>query len=157
MESNTPLEPYVPVMGRPSLYSEELVETICDRIAGGEALVNICKDEGMPSRLTVLKWLNKYEEFGNLYAKAREAQADFYLEQIIDIADEEPMIETESTDKKTGEIVVERKYDNAGINRNRLRVDTRKWALAKLAPKKYGEKILTEDDGTLVIVNGRDI
>ena len=33
------------------------------------------------------------------------------------------------------------KIDNAMVQKQRLRVDTRKWLLSKMAPKKYGDKL----------------
>jgi hypothetical protein len=48
--------------------------------------------------------------------------------------------------------------DHEHINRSRLRIDTRKWYLCKLAPKRYGEKVSVEatggEGGPLVVVTG---
>lgn len=123
-------------MGRPSDFSPEIANEICDRLAKGESLKSITgsdRDDWMPSETTVRRWLageeEWNEEFRRQYAHAREAQADTYFEEIVDIADE-PV--TESVE----------------VQRNRLRMDARKWVASKLAPKKYGDKLaLTDGDG----------
>lgn len=90
----------------------------------------------MPNISTVIKWCFDFPEFSTQYTKAREIQADVIFEQLFEIADEMPLMDTHN--EKTGHS--ETKIDNAGINRNRLRVDTRKWALARMNSKKYGDK-----------------
>jgi hypothetical protein len=42
--------------GRPTLYTPETVDRICDRLADGESLKAICREPGMPSERTVLTW-----------------------------------------------------------------------------------------------------
>jgi hypothetical protein len=72
--------------GRPSHYSAEIADTICDRLAGGESLRAICADAGMPDRATVSRWLAHYEEFRDLYGSARECQAESLVDEILKIA-----------------------------------------------------------------------
>lgn len=126
--------------GRPSKYSEELVNEICRRIStGSDGLNKICEEKDMPSTVTVYGWLNnpKYIEFLNKYVRAREEQADLLADEIIQIADE--------TSKDTLLIkqhgVLTEVENKEWINRSRLRVDARKWKASKLAPKKYGDKV----------------
>ena len=75
-----------PKRGRPSDYSAEIADTICDRLAGGESLRAICADAGMPDRATVSRWLARYEEFRDLYGCAREWQAECLVDKILEIA-----------------------------------------------------------------------
>jgi len=117
-------------MGRKSTYSEKVADQICERLAAGESLNAICKDEGFPAESTVRDWaLDDVQGFAAKYTRAREAQADFYAQQIVDIADEQ------------GEVLREdgSKFD-PDVNRDRLRIDARKWFASKVAPKKYGDK-----------------
>ena len=107
--------------GRPSKYSDELAEKICEKIANGRSLRSICAEDGMPSAVTVCKWLSENEEFSKQYARAREEQADYFAEEIIEIADS---AEAES----------------AAVSKAKLQIDARKWAASKIAPKKYGDK-----------------
>lgn len=119
--------------GRPSDFTPEIANEICERLAKGESLRKICspeRDDFMPGQTTVYRWLNDNEEFRKQYAHARERQADFYAEEIIEIADQ-PNVRTTAD----GETVA------SDPQRDRLRVDARKWLAGKLAPKKYGDKI----------------
>ena len=115
-------------MARPSLYTQQLADEICERIAAGESLRKICIDKHMPSAVTAHAWLNRADSaFLKQYVRARDCQADLYAEQIITIADGVA--------------------DNEQTQRDRLRVDARKWVAARLAPKKYGDRVLTELSG----------
>jgi hypothetical protein len=124
------------------LYSESVVDAICHRIGQGESLVKICKTPGLPSRSVFMGWLlqNKHPGLQDKYARAREAQADFYAEEIIEISDEESLTTRHSKPNEDGEVAVEVVFDATAVARNRLRVDARKWYASKVAPKKYGEK-----------------
>jgi hypothetical protein len=132
--------------GRPSKFKRSVAEEICRRLALGESLVKICATEGMVDISTVFRWLDKKPEFRDMYDLAREAQAEFYANQIIDISDETPI--TEQPDPDGG---VTMKIDAAGVQRNKLRVDARKWVAAKLLPRKYGERMLNEVRGNLAV------
>jgi hypothetical protein len=134
-------------MARPSDYTEEIAAEICEHIANGNSMRTICAADGMPAPATVYRWLIEREAFQEQYARARERQADFYAEEIIQISDDGAN-DTYATD--TGEAT-----NHDVIARSRLRVDARKWYASKLAPKKYGEKITQEltgkDGGSLVV------
>src|SRR5271170_5774058 len=73
--------------GRPALYSTELAQRICDRLTDGETLTNICKEPGMPSRITVWRWIRNNEEFETNYARAREAGAYWLDDKMMDEAE----------------------------------------------------------------------
>lgn len=62
--------------GRPSIYSQELAATICERLIHGEGLRAICRDDAMPSISTVIDWIKDKQEFSAQYARARELQAE---------------------------------------------------------------------------------
>lgn len=126
--------------GRPSDFSQELADLICERISDGESLRSICEDDDLPSRTTVFRWLAKNLDFRDQYARAREEQADVLVEEMLEIADDS------SGDEQTDE------HGNVRLNsefaqRSKLRVDTRKWIASKLKPKKYGEKVTQEITG----------
>ena len=73
-------------IGRPSGYSIDIAEEICERMANGKGLREICRADDMPDRTTVLRWLEKQADFRVQYARAREALMDFYQEEILRIA-----------------------------------------------------------------------
>jgi hypothetical protein len=74
------------------------------------------------------------EEKSKQYARATEMRADRMAEEILELADnfEHDIMKTSDGREVT---------DHAVVNRDRLRVDSRKWLLSKLHPKKYGDKV----------------
>jgi hypothetical protein len=129
--------------GRPSLYSEELAARICERLAFGETLRAICRDEDMPSETTVRRWaLDDVEGFSAQYARAREIGYHGMFDEIKDIADT-PKEGVTVTEKPTG---TETRHGDM-IEHRRLQVDSRKWMLARALPKIYGDKQSLEVGG----------
>lgn len=130
--------------GRPSDYSAEIATLICTRLGLGESLREICRDDDMPSKSTVMRWLASNSEFRDQYACAREVQADYYAEEIIEISDDgsNDWMERRRSDGSSEEV-----ENKEVLARSRLRVDTRKWLMARMAPKKYGDKITQEVTG----------
>ncbi len=128
--------PKKPKKGRPSLYSDKLAAEICRRLAEGETLRSVCRDKAVPDKATVLRWLGdkKKADFREQYVYAREMQADALFDEALEIADDASGDWTEDKDGK-------KVLDHENIQRSRLRVDTRKWAAGKMAPKKYGDKL----------------
>lgn len=104
--------------GRPSGYSEEVAGTICQEIMEGKSLRTICAGKDMPSASTVYAWLGQSPEFQDMYARAREIQADVLADEILEIADAD-----------------------LDPNRARVMIDARKWLAGKLRPKKYGDRV----------------
>jgi len=130
--------------GRPSIYSQELAATICERLIHGEGLRAICRDDDMPNISTVIDWINKKPEFSAQYARARELQAELLLDEILEIADDSSK---DTVDTGMGKVV-----DHEVIQRARLRVDTRKWAMGKMS-RKFNDKVIQEHTGA----NGKDL
>jgi hypothetical protein len=125
--------------GRPTDYTQETADIICERLADGESLRTICDDADMPARSTVFRWLSLHKEFSDQYARAKEVQAEVLADELISIADDgrNDWMERKDAD---GENIGWRENGEA-LRRSALRIDTRKWVAAKLLPKKYGEKI----------------
>lgn len=121
-----------------STFTQELADAICERLADGESLRAICADEAMPARATVFKWLADNPAFSDQYAHARAEQADAIFDDILDIADDgsNDWMERKDADEQN----IGWRENGEALRRSALRVDARKWVLAKLAPKKYGDK-----------------
>jgi hypothetical protein len=132
--------------GRPPLeFDQEIADRICEGIADGKSLRSIVRDdETLPARSTIFKWLASNKSFADQYAKARESQADVLFEEILDIADESHTTEKMIGQGDDAEVAIV--YDSVAVQRNRLRVDARKWMAGKLRPKKYGEKLELSGD-----------
>lgn len=117
-------------MGRPSIFSEDLAETIADRLAGGESLAQIGADDAMPSLRTMIRWSNEREDFGTIYAHAREAQAEGMDEKILTTAD-----------KATSETAAA----------DRVKIDAYKWRAARLNPRKFGDRMGVDVNGDIKV------
>lgn len=128
-------------MGRPSEFTQETADAICEALIEGRSLRSICTDDGMPAASTVCRWLSANDEFRKQYAHAREAQADTLADETIDIADDGT---NDWMERKNAEGAGGVEYNGDHVQRSRLRIDTRKWFASKLAPKKYGEKLGVE-------------
>ena len=128
--------------GRLTKYTVALANELCRRIAEGESLRAICKDEHQPSVRTIMNWLfdGEHKEFEQEYARARRVQAEMFAEEIIDIADD---ASGDTTTGKDGEPVTDRE----NIQRSRVRIDARKWIASKLLPRVYGDKIQHTGEG----------
>lgn len=139
--------------GRPVEFSQEIADKLLEQIATtSKSLKRICDDPDLPSVRTVFNWLAKGEEknadpifatFLHQYARAREHQADFLADEIIEIADDSSrdklrVKRVKNADGGSMELVEE---DKEFTNRSKLRVEARKWVASKLKPKKYGDKI----------------
>ena len=131
-------------LGRPQIYTQELADKICEEIStSNKGLRTICKELGI-STMTVLRWLSDEEkkDFRVQYARAKEEQADHLAEEILEIADDSTRDDKTILDKQGNPIIVE---NTEWTKRSQLRVDARKWIASKLKPKKYGDKLQTEN------------
>jgi hypothetical protein len=136
-------------VGRPKKYTKEIGNEICKRLMLGDSLRTICKNKKLPSATTIFNWLadeefNKETKFLEQYERAREIQADYLADELIDIADDgrNDYMERKGKNGQTYNAI-----NTEHVQRSRLRIDTRKWIASKLKPKKYGEKMDLTSDG----------
>ncbi len=102
-------------------------DRIFEAMRNGQSLRNYCTLNSLP--LTkVYEWLNS-DEFRENYADAQAARADYFFDEILNIADDCPP-------------------DKEEVARAKLRIETRKFAMARMSPKKYGEKFNVDLSGT---------
>jgi hypothetical protein len=115
-------------------YSEALALEICERVAEGETLLDICDEAGMPSRGSIYRWLIAYPAFGDNYARAKEEQGHVFAERAVSIA-------MKARDPQLG----------------RLQMDGCKWYAGKLNGK-YSDRQTLEHTGPggqpLMIITG---
>ena len=121
--------------GRPTKFTQELADLICERMANGETLRSICRDINLPAS-TVIEWTMNNKGFSEQYTQARQKQADSYADMILDEA-----------------------FNSHDAQIGRLRVDALKWVASKLAPKRYGDKVEVEQTGTqkIRVIMGGDV
>ena len=132
--------------GRPTNYTEALAEEICDRLASGESLLHMCHDDHIPAQGVIFQWLRKHESFREKYAIARQYWAEAEFEKLMQIAD------TPQVGIKTKTVESEGKVTNETISMDmtdhrRLQVDARKWALARMNGRRFGDKASVEHSG----------
>jgi hypothetical protein len=104
-------------------FRQDIADEICKRIMKGESLASVCRDDFMPRRQVVYDWLAANKIFADNYARATEVRADHVFDEVMDIADDPMNLTPEN------------------LNAARLKIDARKWALGKMQPKKYGDKL----------------
>lgn len=109
--------------GSESSYTRTVGEAICLRLANGESLISIVRDPDMPCYGTVYGWLKRHPEFEEAYVQARMIQADFFLDEAREVA----LGSTHET-----------------VWSDRLAFDTIRWMTARMAPKKYCERLLLD-------------
>ena len=139
--------------GRPSKYTPEIAQEMCNRLAEGEPLRQICRTEGFPAWQTVYDWMYRDDALGEkgvglsgAIARARELGYDAMAEECLIIADNHQlgMKEITTVDAKGNESVSYSREDMLG--HRKLQIETRLKLLAKFNPKKYGERIALAGD-----------
>lgn len=99
----------------------------------------LCKAEGMPDPMSVYRWLRDKPDFTLQYEASREMAAEAFANEVIELADAECPVDTKG------------RMDSGFVQRQRLRVDTRKWVASKLLPKVYGDKLDVAHSGSVSI------
>lgn len=128
--------------GRPTSYTEEIGRRICEQIIDGKGMVEICaSSDDFPTDRCVYQWINRYEEFRQMYFEAKAICAERMAEDLLAIADDgrNDWMERQNGD---GYIV-----DHEHVGRSKLRVDTRKWLMCHLAPMRFGNVLKNEHSG----------
>lgn len=116
---------------------EQDFEYVCLEIEKGRALRKCCTDF-----MSVDKFHSMCKESADLnerYARAKDIQADYLFDELKDISDGDDIID-----------------DQVKIQRDRLKIDARKWILAKMAPKRYGDKIEIDSTSKVEITQRPD-
>lgn len=113
-------------------YTDEIASTICERIADGASLRTICRTEGMPSRGVVSRWIDKHAAFAGSMANARVLQADALADSMADIED----------GVLAGDIEP---------NAARVALGSLQWRAARLAPKRWGDRVETVHSGEVKV------
>lgn len=129
-----------------SRYTDEIAAEICERLANGEPLRAICRDDHMPSWQRFYEWVASDDEFAGRIARARELGYDAIAEDALDIADT-PVVGERREETEDGVKVVREDM----LGHRKLQIETRLKLLAKWSPKKYGERIQQEITGKLTL------
>lgn len=119
--------------GRPTKYTNILAEEICTAIASSSKGIKVlCQEHpNWPNKDTIFTWLKDNKDFSDRYARAKQAQIECVVDELLDIADDvsnDQLIDSEGQPH----------FNSQAVQRARLRIDTRKWLACKLVPKVYG-------------------
>jgi hypothetical protein len=104
------------------------VDIVCERISAGESLRSILhtgRESHLPAPVNFLRWLTENDSWDKQYVRACQVRADLMFDELLEIADSEPP-------------------DILRVQDNKLKIDTRKWILSRMNPKKYGDKNTVE-------------
>jgi hypothetical protein len=99
------------------------IDAICDEISQGKSLHAWCVENGMKN-MTVTDWINADKDRAVKYARARDERSDTYFESLGEVGEQAVRAETA--------------VEVAGL---RLKADNIKWMLARMSPRKYGDKL----------------
>lgn len=123
-------------MGIHTTFTQEIADEICQRLAEGEPLRQICRDEHMPAWRTVYCWREQFPEFDTAISRARDIGTDAIAEDTLNLIDTEPEF-AESWSNGGGS----KHRDSAHVTWLKNRVEQRMKLLAKWNPKRYGDKL----------------
>lgn len=125
-------------------YRQDIAEFILPLLAEGHPLHKACRMAtaaiGVISPCQFLRWVYDDQELARTYSQARDIGYRLLADELLDIADradEDTFVDEHGMVRMNSEVV----------QRSKLRVDTRKWILAKMLPRLYGDKLLTEHTG----------
>ncbi len=111
--------------------TREQVDKICALLIGGDSLAKICADNSeLPKPNMIFYGLHKNPQFLEYYVRAREAQTEAYALELTELSDNVAL-------------------SAEAINKARLQIDTRKWIMSRLKPKKYGDNASLNVSGTI--------
>lgn len=121
-------------MARPSTYTQQIGDEICERLAGGESLRQICQDSHLPAISTVLLWVvdGKHEAFSDQYVRARQAQGLYWGDYVSDLHGQ----------MRRGEV---------DAQQAKVIQDGLKWIAERTARKQYGQKQEVEHTGRVTV------
>jgi hypothetical protein len=106
----------------------EVWPKMLERITEGKSLMSATKEANM-SYATAMYQLRNNPELQSKYREATAERGDYLADELVDLADEMPPADLDPS------------LINAWVNRQRLRIDARKWSASKLRPKMWGDKI----------------
>lgn len=113
--------------GRPTDFNPDIGQEICEHIANGKSLASYCEQEDKPHFSTVYRWLEKWEDFRDEFARARETQAHHDADKLNRIQE---LLQAGMIQPDVARVVT----------------DAMKWTASRRAPKAYGDKVQLSND-----------
>lgn len=130
-------------------YSQEdkdrIFNYVCSQVEIGRSVSEVLGENDMPTRETFYEWIRNDKTKSDNYAKSIEIRADYYFDEMVKIAYNTEEGETVKSGPNGVEVT-----SGDMLGHRRLKVDTLKWVLSRMNPKKYGDK-------TDITTNGNEI
>jgi hypothetical protein len=102
-----------------------MADLICRRVLEHGTLLEACeKHPELPGSTTVYAWLSAHPEFQVKYARTRDYVMEMWADEIFQTANDESL---EPNDR-------------------RVKIDTKKWLMSKVAYRRYGDKLVHSGD-----------
>lgn len=128
-------------------YSDEVASELCERIAMGETLTSICREERMPDPRTVWKWRQVRPDFNAQFAQARVDQMHAWADQIVNLADDSEgdfkvtvPLDSPELERIESKQAVTFKFTRRHVSRTAQMIDVRKWLMARYAPEDFSDR-----------------
>jgi hypothetical protein len=122
---------------------DQILNDIFNQIEEGKSLRKVLSEPNTITRKTFFEWIDLDKNKINQYARACEIRAEKIFDEMLDIADDGT---NDFMSKMIAEDVEIQTLNSEHIQRSKLRIDTRKWTLSKMNPKKYGDKLETKNE-----------
>jgi len=114
-------------------------QAVLDGMRSGLSAFKACQAAGVPQS-TFSRWVDEDAILAENYTRAREDLIERMAQEVLELSDSDVGF------------LPDGKKDWAAVQKHKLQVDTRKWLLSKLAPKKYGEKLEVSGDPSSPLV-----
>lgn len=106
-------------------YEPGLAMLILTQIAEGDTVIEICKQEGFPSRKTFYKWVNIHSEFRSAFMAARELSAMALEEKALIMAEK---------------LSLPNDFTGTKIRAFEVAMGQYRWSAARRDPKRFGQQ-----------------
>ena len=116
--------------GRPTKLTPELADQILTMYSSGLAISEICREAGMPDRVTLWRWRRENEEFATAFARAREANAETIEDEMLSI---ECKVLIGELDPQAANVVL----------------SSQRWRARVLHPGRFGDKVAVDHSGSV--------
>lgn len=135
-------------MAYSEIEKQKIITDICNNVIENKISFNEAVSVSEISLISFYQWISKDKELQNLYNYAREIRSDILFEEIIEISDTQELGEEETVEYDDAGKIVSTKLKKGDMLRQReLKINARKWVVAKMQPKKYGDKLDLSNDG----------
>jgi len=111
---------------------QDIITEICEKVAEGDSVRKVLRENKLICRTTFYEIIDENEDLANQYIRACALREELIFDDILNISDKQD--KDVYLDKDKNDVV-----DHNVIARSRLMVDSRKWMLGKMNPKKYGD------------------